>query len=114
MNTNMGLPMKKLSVICVARMGIVFSVAECHDRGKMPRWTMKIPREVAWSYRANDGNKVYGDTWDVKPLMKASDYFWLRQARSEGEQSGRAGLQLLPTVQSFVRTLQRRSGDGRW
>ena len=32
-------------------------------------------QEVAWSYQAKDGNKVYGDTWDVKPLMKAWDYF---------------------------------------
>ena len=48
---------------------------EFHDRRKLPRWTLRYPRELAWEYRSEDGSKVYCGTWDILHLMKAFDYF---------------------------------------
>ena len=37
----------------------IVKLAEWHVKGKYPRMIARLPREVAWAFRAEDGAKIY-------------------------------------------------------
>ena len=50
-------------------------LAEWHVKGKYPRMIARLPRELAWSFRAEDGAKIHFGHYEVQPLVPLGVFF---------------------------------------
>ena len=44
-------------------------LAEWHVKGKYPRMIARLPRELEWSFRAEDGVNIHFGHYEVQPLV---------------------------------------------
>ena len=49
--------------------------AEWHTKGKYPRKIARLPMELAWAFRAEDGDYVHFGHYEVQPLVPLSVFF---------------------------------------
>ena len=54
----------------------IIRLAEWHVNGKYPRMIASLPRELAWSFRAEDGAKIHFWHYEVQPLVPLNVFFW--------------------------------------
>ena len=50
-------------------------LAEWHVKLKYPRMIASLPRELAWSFRAEDGAKIHFGHYEVQPLVPLNVLF---------------------------------------
>ena len=50
-------------------------LAEWHVKGKYPRMIPRLPMELAWSFRAEDGAKINFGHYEVQPLVPLNVFF---------------------------------------
>ena len=53
----------------------IVKLAEWHVKGKYPLMIARLQRELAWSFRAEDGAKIYFGHYEVQPLVPLSVFF---------------------------------------
>ena len=53
----------------------IVTLAEWHVKGKYPRMIARLPRELTWSFRAEDGANIYFGHYEVQPLVPLSVFF---------------------------------------
>ena len=53
----------------------IVKLAEWHVKGKYPRMVARLPRELAWSFRAVDGAKIHFGHYEVQPLVPLTVFF---------------------------------------
>ena len=50
-------------------------LTEWQVNGKYPRMIARLPRELAWSFRAVDGTKIHFGHYEVQPLVLLTVFF---------------------------------------
>ena len=50
-------------------------LGEWHVKEKYPRMIARLPRELAWSLRAEDGAKIHFGHYEVQPLVPLNVFF---------------------------------------
>ena len=53
----------------------IVKLAEWHVKGKYPRMIARLPRELAWAFRAEDGAKIHFGHYEVQPLVPLGVFF---------------------------------------
>ena len=53
----------------------IVKLAEWHVKRKYPRMIARLSRELAWSFRAEDGAKIHFWHYEVQPLVPLSVFF---------------------------------------
>ena len=53
----------------------IVKLAEWHVKWKYPRMIARVPMELAWSFRAEDGTKIHFGHYEVRPLVPLSVFF---------------------------------------
>ena len=53
----------------------IVKLAEWHVKGKYSRMIARLPRELAWAFRAKDGAKIHFGHYEVQPLVPLSVFF---------------------------------------
>ena len=53
----------------------IVKLAEWHGKGKYPRMIARLPREVAWAFRAEDGAKIHFGHYEVQTLVPLIVFF---------------------------------------
>ena len=54
----------------------IVKLTEWHVKGKYPRMIARLPRELAWSFRAEDGANIHSGHYEVQPLVPLNVFFW--------------------------------------
>ena len=53
----------------------IIKFAEWHVKGKYPCMIVRLPRELAWSFRVEDGAKIHIGHYEVQPLVPLNVFF---------------------------------------
>ena len=53
----------------------IVKLAEWHTKGKYPGMISRLPMELAWAFRAEDGAKLHFGHYEVQPLVPLSVFF---------------------------------------
>ena len=53
----------------------IIKMAELHVNGKYPRMIARLPRELAWSFRAEEVAKIHFGHYEVQPLVPLNVFF---------------------------------------